>query len=76
MPWSGDRRLPRRVARPTPGAAGVRQRGWIHDATRVHDGSDPEAVIADMLADPSVAEIHSRNIAWGCYMFRVTRATG
>jgi hypothetical protein len=49
-------------------------RGWIHDATRVHDGSDPERVIADMFADPEVAEIHSRNIAWGCYMFRLTRA--
>jgi hypothetical protein len=50
------------------------QRGWIHDATRVHDGQDPEAVIAEMLAEPGVAQIHSRNVAYGCYMFAITRA--
>ena len=49
-------------------------RGRIHDATTQHDGQSPEAVIAELLADPGVAQIHSRNIAWGCYMFRVTRA--
>jgi hypothetical protein len=47
--------------------------GWIHPVTRVHDGTSPEAVIADMLADPDVAQIHSRNVAYGCYMFTVTR---
>jgi Protein of unknown function (DUF1203) len=50
------------------------RRGWIHDATRIHDGSEPDAVIADMFTDADVVEIHSRNIAWGCYMFRVTRS--
>jgi len=49
------------------------RRGWIHPATRVHDGSDPEAVIAAILEDPEVAQIHSRNVAYGCYMFTVTR---
>jgi hypothetical protein len=49
------------------------RRGWIHDATRTHDGTDPEGVIAAMLADPGVVLIHSRNVAWGCYMFAVTR---
>jgi Protein of unknown function (DUF1203) len=49
------------------------RRGWIHDATRIHDGTDPEGVIAATLADPEVVLIHSRNIAWGCYMFAVTR---
>ncbi|WP_248959034.1 DUF1203 domain-containing protein [Sphaerisporangium perillae] len=48
-------------------------RGWIHDATRVHDGQDPEGVIAAMLARPGVVEIHSRNVAYGCYMFTITR---
>lgn len=48
-------------------------RGWIHDATRLHDGHDPEAVIAEMFAQPGVARIHSRNVAWGCYMFTITR---
>jgi hypothetical protein len=50
-------------------------RGWIHEATRVHDGTDPESVIGGMLEDPTVVEIHSRNIAYGCLMFRVSRAT-
>ncbi|QKW10764.1 DUF1203 domain-containing protein [Streptomyces sp. NA04227] len=47
-------------------------RGWIHEAT-THDGRDPEAVIAELFADPEVVRIHSRNIAWGCYMFALTR---
>ena len=48
------------------------QRGWICDA-RVHDGSDPDAVIDEMLRNDAVAQIHSRNIAYGCYMFQVRR---
>ncbi len=48
-------------------------RGWIHPATRVHDGTDPEPVITGMLADPTVVQIHSRNVAYGCYMFTITR---
>lgn len=47
-------------------------RGWIHPATTVHDGTDPEAVLAAVLAAPGVVEVHSRNIAYGCYMFAVT----
>lgn len=49
-------------------------RGWIHPSTRVHDGTDPEAAIAEVLSHPEVVEVHSRNLAYGCYMFRVTRA--
>jgi len=49
------------------------RRGWIHDATRVHDGHNPEAMIAEMLSEPDVERIHSRNVAWGCYMFAITR---
>jgi len=48
-------------------------RGWIHPATRVHDGTDPSAALAEVLAEPGVVEVHSRNLAYGCYMFRVTR---
>src|SRR4051794_13577678 len=48
-------------------------RGWIHPSTRVHDGSDPYAQIAELLADPDVAQIHSRNVAYGCYMFTIAR---
>ncbi len=47
-------------------------RGWIH-AAKVHDGEQPETVIGEMLADPAVVQIHSRNVAYGCFMFAVTR---
>lgn len=49
------------------------ERGWIRDA-KLHDGREPESVIAEMLADPEVVQIHSRNVAYGCYMFSVTRS--
>jgi hypothetical protein len=48
-------------------------RGWLRSA-RVHDGGDPEAVIADMFTDPAVVQLHSRNVAWGCFVFVVERA--
>jgi Protein of unknown function (DUF1203) len=48
------------------------ERGWIHDATTVHDGSDPERAIRGVLASPGVVLVHSRNVAYGCYMFAVT----
>jgi hypothetical protein len=48
-------------------------RGWIHPATTVHDGSRPETVIGELLSHPDVVQIHSRNVAYGCYMFRITR---
>jgi hypothetical protein len=47
--------------------------GRIHPATRVHDGTDPPAEIAEVLAQPGVVAVHSRNIAYGCFMFAVTR---
>jgi hypothetical protein len=50
------------------------ERGWIHPATRTHDGADPEAAITAILADPSVVQVHSRNIAYGCFMFAATRS--
>lgn len=49
------------------------ERGRIHDATTTHDGRDPEKAITELLAEPGVVRVHSRNIAWGCYMFAVTR---
>ena len=48
-------------------------RGWIHPATTVHDGTDPTAAIRAVLAEPGVVQVHSRNIAYGCYMFSATR---
>jgi hypothetical protein len=61
--WRGRRQVLR----------GYDRRGWIHVA-RVHDGSDPDRAIADVLADADVERVHSRNVAHGCYMFAVTRA--
>ena len=49
-------------------------RGFIHPTTRLHDGTDPEAVIAEIFADPEVVLVHSRNIAYGCYMFAISGA--
>ena len=50
------------------------RRGWIHAATTVHDGHDPQAAITAILAEPDVVQIHSRNVAYGCFMFAITRA--
>ena len=49
-------------------------RGWIHPATRTHDGTDPEAAVAAVLAEPGVVQVHSRNIAYGCWMFTAVAA--
>jgi Protein of unknown function (DUF1203) len=75
-----------RCAGPTPGAGyppgwrGKRQvlrsydrRGWIREA-ELHDGNEPEEVIARLFADPEAVQLHSRNVAFGCFMFVVTRA--
>ncbi|MFC0505857.1 DUF1203 domain-containing protein [Micromonospora costi] len=47
-------------------------RGRIHGGRR-HDGTDPETVIAELLADPAVRQLHSRNVVYGCFMFTVDR---
>ena len=47
-------------------------RGWIRDAV-MHDGTDPEREIARLLSDPEAVQLHSRNVAYGCFMFVVTR---
>ncbi|MEV6305376.1 DUF1203 domain-containing protein [Actinoplanes sp. NPDC051861] len=47
-------------------------RGWIHPATGLTDGKDPVADIEKILADPTVALIHTRNVAYGCYMLAIT----
>ena len=60
--WRGRRQVLRAYDR----------RGWIRDAI-VHDGSGPEAEIARLFADPEVVQLHSRNVAYGCFMFAVTR---
>jgi hypothetical protein len=49
-------------------------RGWIHPATRTHDGTDPEGALAQVLAEPGVVQVHSRNVAYGCWMFTAVPA--
>ena len=49
------------------------RRGRIHDAS-VHDGTNPEAEIARFLDNPEIVQLHSRNVAYGCFMFAVTRS--
>ncbi|SIR70825.1 DUF1203 domain-containing protein [Micromonospora avicenniae] len=49
------------------------RQGRIHGGRR-HTGGDPESVIAELLADPAVRQLHSRNVVYGCYMFAVERA--
>jgi hypothetical protein len=50
------------------------QRGWIWGA-RLHDGTNPEAVIMELLENKDVVELHSRNVEYGCYMFHVRRSS-
>ncbi|WIM93570.1 DUF1203 domain-containing protein [Actinoplanes oblitus] len=51
------------------------ERGWIHPNTRVHDGSDPDGALAAVFDDPAVVQVHSRNVAYGCFMFVATRSS-
>jgi len=39
------------------------------------DGVDAEAAIDRLLARPEVSRIDSRNVTYGCYMFRIQRAS-
>jgi hypothetical protein len=50
------------------------RRGRIHPASTMHDGSDPVGAITKVLSEPGVVEVHSRNVAYGCYMFTATLA--
>lgn len=47
-------------------------RGWIHPATTTHDGTEPASELTRVLSEHGVAEVHSRNIAYGCFMFAAT----
>lgn len=46
--------------------------GDMH-ATTIAAGDSAEAAIAELLADPEAAVVHSRNIEPGCYMFAIRR---
>jgi hypothetical protein len=45
----------------------------VYRANRMVDGKDAEAAVCEILADPMVALIHSRNVLAGCYMFAIHR---
>jgi hypothetical protein len=49
--------------------------GSIRDARIAEPDGTQEAVARDLLADPDVAFVHSRNVLFGCYMFRIDRAS-
>jgi Protein of unknown function (DUF1203) len=69
---AGVRRVPLRLAQKPQVLRSYDRRGWIRDAV-VHQGSNAEAEIARLLADPETVQLHSRNVAYGCFMFVVTR---
>ncbi|HTW97546.1 MAG TPA: DUF1203 domain-containing protein [Acidimicrobiales bacterium] len=70
--WSGEERYPSEWTRRPQVLRAYDAHGAIHEATRVHDGTRSEAQLAEVLAQPGVVEVHSRNIAYGCFMFRAT----
>jgi hypothetical protein len=47
-------------------------RDWIHDGKLV-DREEAARQIAAFLADPAVARVHVRNVAYGCFAYAVTR---
>jgi hypothetical protein len=52
-------------------------RAYGHDRTivgaEIVDGARAEGAIADLLARPEVDFVHSRNVAYGCFMFAIHR---
>jgi hypothetical protein len=51
-----------------------RKDGTIGGGRIVKPDEDQEQAAAELLADPDVAVVHSRNIVYGCYMFSIGRA--
>ena len=51
-----------------------RSDGTIAGGRLVDPDDSHETAIAELLADPEVAYIHSRNVVFGCYMFAIHRA--
>jgi hypothetical protein len=48
--------------------------GRIADGVLAGDGRQAEAVIRDLLARPDIAQVHLRNVGYGCYNYAVRRA--
>lgn len=49
--------------------------GSISGGRLVQPDDDQDQAAAELLADPDVTVVHSRNIVYGCYMFAMTRAS-
>lgn len=48
--------------------------GAIAGGVRLEPGDDRDAAARELLADPDVAFVHSRNVVHGCYMLEIRRA--
>lgn len=48
--------------------------GSIAGGAFLEPGDDRDAAARELLADPDVAFIHSRNVVFGCYMLEIQRA--
>jgi len=47
--------------------------GTIAGGSLVEPGYGQEQAVAELLVDPDVAFLHSRNVVFGCFMFEITR---
>jgi hypothetical protein len=45
----------------------------VRETGRDGAGNPAERLVAEVLAHPDVVQVHSRNVAFGCYMFTITR---
>ena len=65
---AGYREWPTMVFRP------YRYDGVIaYDAIQMGDGATAEKLIAEILADPTIEFVHTRNVYAGCFMFCISR---
>ncbi|HEU0285871.1 MAG TPA: DUF1203 domain-containing protein [Nocardioidaceae bacterium] len=48
--------------------------GHILGGTQLEPGDDRDAAARELLTDPDIAFLHSRNIVYGCYMLEIRRA--
>jgi hypothetical protein len=48
--------------------------GTIAGGVRLDPGADRAAAATELLADPDIAFVHSRNVVYGCYMLEIRRA--
>ena len=49
--------------------------GTIAGGVRLEPGDDRDAAARELLAEPDVAFVHSRNVVYGCYMLEIRRGS-